>query len=341
MFTDDSIHWLNFKGEEDNTVLCSSIRLFRNIDKKRFMDKISEKDIDDIENIFRETIGKTKLSSYDYMKFGEEDVLNVSILREENIIPSKRDVGDASLYLNNTKSNSILINMEEHCLIQSKATGLSFNDILESILDIESTLDAYIKFSFDERFGYVTSSPKRVGCAMSVHASLAIPVLSYWNPDSIEKFVDQCEKSGLRCIIKNPLHKQPIIQICNTCMIGKTEKSIVDNINSIINGIISTENRVRDRLFKIEQYKIEDKIFRSLAILREARVLSYSELLMHIIWLRVGIYYNVLNIEIKTLNKIMLLSKPHHIILNKLKDKNIKEYNINYERAKLVRGFKL
>lgn len=341
MFTDDSIHWLNFKGEEDNTVLCSSIRLFRNIDKKRFMGKISEKDIDDIENIFRKTIEKSKLSSYDYMKLSEEDALNVSILREEEIIPSKIDVRDASLYLNNTKNNSILINMQEHCLIQSKATGLSFNDILDSILDIESTLDAYIKFAFDERFGYVTSSPKRVGCAMNVYASLAIPVLSYWNPDSIENFVDQCERSGLRCIIKKSLHKQPIIHICNKSMIGQTEKYIVDNITSIINGIISTENRVRDRLFKIEQYKIEDKIFRSMAILREARVLSYSELVMHIMWLRVGIYYNILDIEIKTLNKIILLSKPYHIIVNKLKGKNIKEYNINYERAKLVRGLKL
>ncbi len=341
MFTDDSMHWLNFKGKEGNIVLYSSIRLFRNVDNKRFMDRTSEEDINDIENIFSKTISKTKLSNYDYIKLSKENALDLSILREEDLISSKVDVGHAGLYFNNIKNNSILINMKEHCIMQSKATGLSFDHVLDSILDTESTLDENIKFSFDERFGYVTSTPKRVGCAMSVYASLSIPVLAYWNPDAIENFVDKCEKNGLKCISKKHLYKQPIIHVCNRSMIGQTEKSIIDNMTSVINGLISTENKVRDRLFKIEQNKIEDKIFRSRAILREARVLSYSEFIAHMVWLRVGVYYGILDTEIELLNKMMLLSRPYHIVLNKLNGKNIKEYNINYERAKMIRSLKL
>lgn len=341
MLIDNSTHWLNFKGEENNTVLYSSIRLFRNIAEKRFVDKASKEDLFNIKNIFYETIKNTKLSDYEYIELYEEKNLNISILKEEGVIPEKIIVDNACLYLNNSQSNSILINFKEHCLIESRAVGLNFNDMLDSTLDIENTLDKYINFAFDERLGYLTSTPKKIGCAMTVYASLSLPVLLHWNTDAIENFVDKCEKLGLKCIIRKPLYKEPIIHVHNKSMIGQTEKAIVDSIVSAIAGIVSIEKKVRDRLFKIDRYKIEDKIFRSKAILSEARELSYSEFIRHIMWLRVGIYYNILDTEIAILDKIMITARPCHILVNKLHGKNIKEYNINYERAKMIRGLKL
>lgn len=335
MSANDIPSWLYIPGEEDNIVLYSTVKLYRNIEKVHFPIYASVDEINIIEGFFMNAIEESPLNNkFENIKLSDISPLDTALHKENMTIPSNKNIIYSRLYIDKEKSNSILINSSEHCIIRSIRRGLEALECFNSVYEIEDILDKKIDFAFDKRFGYLTSSPKKIGCAMNVSLALSLPALSWWNTTSIENFIYKCESNGYRVIIKKPLEKEPIIYVVNKSMIGITERSILDNLLSIVKSIINLEKKLRNRILKIERYEIEDKIYRSHAILSSARKLNYAELIENIMWIRTGVYYGTLDISIDTINKIMILSKPYHL---KALCKNYTDENLKALRAKAVR----
>lgn len=339
MVLEDKLHWTNLKGAEDNIVLSSSIQLFRNVEKEYFLEKASLSDINLVESILKTAISKTGMSNYKYTQLSQAKSIEINLLKEEDIIPSEASTIRGNIYHNDSKNNSILTNIEEHCIIQSIATGLSLPNCLESVMEIEEELDKNVDFAFNTELGYLTSSPNKIGCAMKIYSALSLPVLLHWNKDSINNFADKAKSMGY-AIFYRDLDKGRTIYFTNKSMIGMTEKYIVDNGMKLINSIIDLEKKARDRIFKIERYEIEDKIYRSRAILSEARSLKYSEFINHLMWLKVGAYYGLFNLSMSKASKATILAKPHHLRLKTIK-KKLKTGNTKHTRAKLIRDLNL
>ena len=75
--------------------------------------------------------------------------------------------------------------------------------------------------------------------------------------------------------------------LTNTVTLGITEKSAIDNLNSVCSQIVLQERKLRDSLKA--NAECEDKIYRSLGILKLARKLSVNEFLNSISLVRLGI----------------------------------------------------
>ena len=339
MILEDKLHWTNLKGAEDNIVLSSSIQLFRSVEKEYFLKKASIGDINLVESILKTAISKTEMSNYKYIELSKSKLLEINLLKEEDIIPAETSSIRGNIFHNESKSNSILTNIEEHCIIQSIATGLSLPNCLESVLNMEEALDKNVDFAFNRELGYLTSSPNKIGCAIKIYVALSLPVLLYWNEDSINNFADKAKGLGYAIFYKD-LDKGRTIYFTNKSMIGMTEKQIVENGMKLINTIIDLEKKARDRIFKIERYEVEDKIYRSRAILSEARSLKYSEFINHLMWLKVGAYYGLFDLNMAKVHKATILAKPHHLNLKKIK-KKLKTESSKHIRAKLIRDLNL
>lgn len=312
--------WLKENAEESNFVVFSYCRIYRNIDNIHFQHYITAEEKNILDNIFENTLKDELICNSAFRKFDYEmkklssmDALSVKLLKEEMILPFKKNIIDSILYIDKKKSNSVLTSAGEHITIQSIKSGLSIYDCFENVYKVEHALDKKIDFAFDKQFGYLTSRIDKTGIAMNIMAALSIPVISWWNKNTLQNLIHTCEKSGYKVFYNEEFEMHPVIYIKNKNMIGVTEKSVIDNFVSLITGIINTEKKLRERLIKVERSLVEDKIFRSQAILTSARKLSYNELVYRASWIRAGIYYSLLDTTIEKINALMLAAKQNHL----------------------------
>jgi protein arginine kinase len=107
-----------------------------------------------------------------------------------------------------------------------------------------------------------------------------------------------------------------LFQISNQHTIGFREESLLERITKLTNMIIDIEKKARDVILKKARNEFEDKIFRSLAILRAARTISSGEGLNLLSALRFGVGVGIVSdITLDTLNEIMVISRPANIQL--------------------------
>ncbi len=337
MFADKNIaNWIFNKGLEDNIVLYSKVSIYRNLENIRFHHHMDKNESDKVDSIFQKNIEELNLN-LTKIKLSNIKPCDIKILKENLTIPKKRNLLNASLYINEEQSASILINSNEHLEIQTIARGLELNDCFKTAYDIENKLDEKTDFAFDKKFGYLTSSPKKIGTAMNLTVAISIPAILLKTPENIDYFINKFSKIGFDLSPLSIGKKNiPILTITNKVMIGIKEKDILKKMFDIVYDILDKEKNIRKRIKKLDRIKIEDRIYRSKAVLSSARVLNYGEVIKYSFWLRMGLYYDILNdIELDALFYMLFASKNNHLQIQNIN--NGKEKNINEIRANMIR----
>ena len=156
-------------------------------------------------------------------------------------------------------------------------------------------------------------------------------------PENIDYFINKFSKIGFDLSPLSIGKKNiPILTITNKVMIGIKEKDILKKMFDIVYDILDKEKNIRKRIKKLDRIKIEDRIYRSKAVLSSARVLNYGEVIKYSFWLRMGLYYDILNdIELDALFYMLFASKNNHLQIQNIN--NGKEKNINEIRANMIR----
>ncbi|WP_028330243.1 guanido phosphotransferase [Brachyspira alvinipulli] len=323
-------NWIYEKGTDDNIVLYSKVSIYRNIDNMRFFYNMDKDDFEKVNTILKPNINDINLG-LTYSRILDLSALDIRILIENLTVPKERNLLNASLYTDINGYISILINSNQHLEIQTIARGLELERCFDSAYKIENMLDKKVDFAYDKKFGYLTSSPNIIGISMNLDVCMAVPCIIWKTPDNIEHLTNECYKLGFDVTIKNGL-----INIKNNIMLGVTEKFILDSIINKVKEISEKEKKIRNRIKKIDSVKIEDRVYRSRAILSAARTLKYRELINHSLWLRVGLYYGMFDdIELDSLYYMFFLGKNNH--LKQLHKKNNHYRNIDEIRANTIR----
>ena len=89
----------------------------------------------------------------------------------------------------------------------------------------------------------------------------------------------------------------------NQISLGITEKGAIDNANAICDQIVKQERGARDQLK--DNFEFEDKLYRTLGILKSARRLDTPEFLNSISLVRLGISLGYFDIEYKTIGEML------------------------------------
>ena len=337
MFADNNIaNWIFNEGSEDNIVLYSKVSIYRNLENIRFHHHMDKSDFDKVDSILQKNIEDLNLN-LTKIKLADIKPYDIKILKENLTLPKKRNLLNATLYTNSEQSTSILINSNEHLEIQTIARGLELNERFKTAYNIENKLDEKTDFAFDKKFGYLTSSPKKIGTAMNLTVAISVPAILWKTPDNIDYFINKFSKLGFDLSIL-PIGKKniPILTVTNKVMIGIKEKDILKNTLDIVHDILDKEKNIRKRIKKLYKIKVEDRIYRSKAILSSARVLNYGELIKYSFWLRIGLYYGILkDIKLDDLYYMLFASKNNHLQIQNINSN--KEKNINEIRANMVR----
>jgi protein arginine kinase len=103
-------------------------------------------------------------------------------------------------------------------------------------------------------------------------------------------------------------------QISNQTTLGRSEESIIEAIKAIVPRVLEFERQRRGKLYTEERSFVEDKVLRSLALMRSARRLNVQEMMSHLSMLRLGIDLRIItDVPVRTINELFILGQPSHL----------------------------
>ena len=156
----------------------------------------------------------------------------------------------------------------------------------------------------------------------------------------ISGIIEQCGRIGVavRGIYgENSAASGNMFQFSNQGSLGRNETEILTNIKNVGMQIIDHEFKLRHEIFDQNRSKFEDRVFRAMGTLQNARILTTEEFMELWSGVRVGVDMGIIkNIDIKKLDDLMARSQPAS--LQKVAGKSLSQEDRDIQRANLVRS---
>ncbi len=126
-------------------------------------------------------------------------------------------------------------------------------------------------------------------------------------------------------------------QVSNQVTLGISEEQIVENFRErIVPSLVDYERLARESLLKRRRAAIQDKVYRSLAMLQSARVITSQETMYLLSMVRLGLNAELIDdVDLKTINELFLLTQPAH--LQKILQRELSEDQRDEARATYLR----
>ena len=207
---------------------------------------------------------------------------------------------------------------------------MNLKEVYEVANKIDDLIEEDITYSFHEDFGYLTATPSKVGTGMKASVILHLPALSMSEEiTNISKGLSQ-----LGMAINQVYADGNIYEVSNRISLGITEDEIINNLEGVVENIIQEEIKFRDIVINKCKYEVEDKIFRAYGILKNAKLMSYKELVELLSYVRLGVEMYVLDLNKDVLNKLLVYTNDD-AIQNKL-GRSLTNKEKKAERAILI-----
>ena len=236
----------------------------------------------------------------------------------------------AALIINKEETISIMINEVDHLNIQCTTEGMNLKEVYEVANKIDDLIEEDITYSFHEDFGYLTATPSKVGTGMKASVILHLPALSM--SEEITNISKGLSQLGMAI---NPVYGDGnIYEVSNRISLGITEDEIINNLEGVVENIIQEEIKFRDIVINKCKDEVEDKIFRAYGILKNAKLMSYKELVELLSYVRLGVEMYNLDLNKDILNKLLVYTNDE-AIQNKL-GKSLTNKEKKAERAVLI-----
>jgi protein arginine kinase len=327
---------------ENDVAISSRVRLARNLEAYPFTTRMSCKQgaeiLEKVKKVLIDSIctSKHELSFLDMQAIKPWDK---QILVDTHLISPEFAQGNVNraVVISKDERISIMVNEEDHLRLQCIYSGIQLEEAWILCSSIESELNSKLGFAFDKSYGYLTCCPTNVGTGIRASVMLHLPALSMTG--YIKGILETCGKIGVAvrgAYGENSEATGNMFQISNQVTLGQTEQEIIAGITNITSQISEQEKMLRMELYKQNPIRFEDRIFRSLGLLQNARVISSEESLKLISDVRLGIIMGLLQgMELEELNELMLMIQPAY--LNKLKGEKLKPDERDHKRAEVIR----
>ncbi len=338
-FLENIAPWQTGDGPEAEIVFSSRVRLARNIKGYHFPRRMSRETRRELFSVIAEAVQRTApLSDYLFVKLEELPELDRQFLMERHLISRELSPDlQGGVIIDKNEIVSLMINEEDHLRIQVIRSGLCLTRCWEEIDRIDTELEKVLPYECSPLYGYLTSCPSNVGTGMRASVMMHLPALVLHK--QIGKIVQAVGKLGLAV---RGLYGEGspaagnIFQISNQSTLGKSEREILDDLEKIIRKIIVHERNGRRVLLDGQLLKLQDRIYRALGILRNARLITSEETIGLLSALRMGVDLGVLDsITRKTVNQVFIQSQPAH--LQKVAGRVLSPEERDALRANLIR----
>jgi protein arginine kinase len=320
-------------------VISSRLRLARNIAGIPYAHRSGDEKLGEIIENVLDAVHIAGFDAKDFFQIDSLDELHKTVFIERHLISPALAFkeGNCGVLVGDGEKNSILINEEDHLRLQSLTCGFNPVSVLEEIGEIDNNLSKTLEFSYSKEYGYLTACPTNMGTGLRASVLIHLPALVLTK--EIQRVIRSSSQLGLAVrgyygegsdIIGN------LFQISNQRSLGKNENDIVEALISVVKQVMEYERQAADTLMQEAKNQTEDKILRSLGILKTARMLSTQEFMNLGSAARLGCYLGLIDKKyILILNELLVLTQPGHLQVKY--DRTVEAAERDYLRAELVR----
>lgn len=335
--------WLDEVAEEEDIVISTRVRVARNLSKYNFPEYMSVEESDRLTQDILNVLENDDTSEYDFKRLRDLNKLEQRVYVEDHLISPSiiKNENMGSFFLRKDEKATIMINEEDHLRIQTLFAGLNLEKAWELCSSIDDFLEQELKYAYDIDLGYLTACPTNVGTGLRASVMLHLPCVSMTG--NISVIIEGLRKMGLTA---RGLYGEGsealgfLYQISNQITLGDSEEEIIDKLNKVVHQILTRERNTRKYLTDRRLVEMENKVYRSLGILKYSRILNSKEAMEHISNIRMGQTMGILkDIELGNAIKLMIDIQPANIQKKLDKEMNSKERDI--ERASMMREFTL
>ncbi|CED99962.1 MULTISPECIES: protein arginine kinase [Bacillaceae] len=309
--------WMNADGPQADIILTSRIRLARNLKDYLFPTIFTKEEADKVLKQVESVIPLLNLhplKDAELLKMEELQPLQKQVLVEKHLIsPSLADQSiTGACLLSQNEEISIMINEEDHIRIQCILSGLQLQAALDLANAVDDQLEQHLDYAFNEVRGYLTSCPTNVGTGLRASVMLHLPGLVM--TQQMRQLIPSINQLGL--VVRGIYGEGSealgnIFQISNQITLGKSEQDIIIDLNDVVQQIVNQERAAREAIIKTSGVQLEDKIYRSLGVLMNSRIIETKEAAQCLSDVRLGIDIGYIkNISRNILNELMILTQP-------------------------------
>ena len=338
--TNQTGEWLKGTGPHANIVMSTRVRLARNINRLPFPNKATKKQQQDFLEMIEKIIGQIDyFKDSAFLKLNEMDNVDKQLLVERHLMSHEHatNTEGKALVISQEEILAVMLNEEDHMRIQVMQSGFNLVETWKIINMIDDQLADKLDFAYLPKWGYLTSCPTNTGTAMRGSVMLHLPALVMTK--QINKVLAAIAKLSFASrgfYGEGTQARGNFYQISNQVSMGHSEEDIIQNINGLIRQVIEQEEQARQALIVQNRPMLEDKIFRSLGILKNAYIISSQETVELLSMVRLGIDLGIVkDIDRRTINELFLTIQPAH--LQKIESKKLSSSARDTKRASLIR----
>lgn len=332
--------WYDESGINGDVVISSRVRIARNLENIKFPQAMTLEESELVNNkVIRAIERADEHANYDYFKIKGLSPLDRHVFVEEHLISPNliKDFNRSSFFLKKDGKATIMVNEEDHLRIQTLMMGLKLDECWSLCSQIDDSLEETLDFAFDEKFGYLTSCPTNTGTGLRASAMIHLPSLVYTGyANNIFRAVSQIGLTVRGLYGEGTSALGNIFQISNQTTLGETEEEIIQKLKNVVIQIIDKEREMRNNLAVSRKYEVEDKLYRSLGILKYGRIMSSEEAMNLLSDVKMGIEMGIIkDVDAKDITNLMILIQPAS--LQKYFDREMDLQERQIKRAELVR----
>lgn len=337
---EDNGEWMSGEGPHSGIAITTRVRLARNLENRKFPthpDQTERREV--LEEIRRAIYSLPDGDKYVWYELDEQIPLDRRLLMERHLI--SRELADGSgpraVAVNRESSLAVMINEEDHLRMQCLMSGLSVQEAYDRVNRLDDLLSERLAFAFDPMYGYLTSCPTNVGTGLRVSVMLHLPALVMTRHiEKVFRAVYEMRMAVRGFYGEGTEAFGELYQISNQITCGRSELDIIDDMEAVIGAIIQYEEKARAELATSDRSQLEDRVWRSWGLLRNARLMSSEEAMRHLSSLRLGVVMGVFdNIDLHELQKLFLYTQPAH--LQRLEGRELESGDRDVARARYIR----
>jgi len=336
--------WMDGSGHLADVVLSSRVRLARNLKDIPFPHLLQEDDARDLMLKVKTAVDSVKRKgSWGVLHFVDLESLaplDRMVLVEKHLIsPQHAQPGKGKgLAFREDEALDIMVNEEDHIRLQCLYSGLELEEAWVAASGMDDLLEEVLPFAYSERLGYLTACPTNAGTGL--RASVMVHLAGLSMAGQVGRVLTAVNKVGLvvRGLYGEGTEGQGnVFQISNQITLGQTEKEIIENLSTVAQQVVSEEKRMRETLLRSNRHEVEDRIWRSMGILSNARALTSKEAMK--LWsdVRMGVDTGIIpHLTVGEINEVMVMSRPNFV--QKVSGREMSPSERDMKRAEMIRN---
>lgn len=282
------MYWYEKIKSEMGPVLSTRVRFARNLENIPFPAMLDDKEKEKIFQTVKEAFSEKNMMA---VPFGELDpVIKEAYVQTRLASPALARGGKGSgLLLSRDGEVSVMLGEEDHIRLQVITSGKDIFGTTEKAVEWMKFGEERLPVAYRENLGYLTACPTNLGAAMRLSVMIHLPCLGLLG--GISQLSENLGKAGVtvRGLFGEGSHgKGQVYQISNQGSRLSDPMEIAQQFSLVLEKVEEKEKEARNILLSRDRMGLEDKICRSLGILKYAKKISYTEFISHFSLIRLG-----------------------------------------------------